>query len=97
MEVVMWRIFCLVVVLLLFAAPLSYADTPVSKYSVTGSADQNELCSDVLSTDELAKRGCCSWHGGVCGCKGGRAVCCDGSYSPSCGCEAGTEEIQDKS
>jgi hypothetical protein len=30
--------------------------------------------------------GCCSWHGGVCGCNYGRAVCCDGTYSPSCGC-----------
>ena len=29
-------------------------------------------------------RGCCSWHGGVCGCKNGRVVCCDGKYSPSC-------------
>ena len=32
------------------------------------------------------RRGCCSHHGGVCGCTQGRAVCCDGSYSPSCGC-----------
>jgi len=31
-------------------------------------------------------RGCCSWHKGVCGCDDGRTVCCDGSYSPSCGC-----------
>jgi hypothetical protein len=34
----------------------------------------------------LNRRGCCSHHGGVCGCSGGRAVCCDGSFSPSCGC-----------
>ncbi len=33
-----------------------------------------------------SRRGCCSHHGGVCGCSNGRAVCCDGSYSPSCGC-----------
>jgi len=32
------------------------------------------------------RRGCCSWHGGVCGCQGGRVVCCDGKYSPSCKC-----------
>ena len=32
------------------------------------------------------RRGCCSWHGGVCGCKNGRVVCCDGKYSPSCKC-----------
>lgn len=36
--------------------------------------------------EETAQSGCCSWHGGVCGCSGGRKVCCDGSLSPSCGC-----------
>lgn len=36
--------------------------------------------------EKLEGRGCCSWHGGQCGCTGGRIVCCDGSYSPSCGC-----------
>ena len=35
-----------------------------------------------------AGRGCCSHHGGVCGCSsGGRSVCCDGTYSPSCTCD----------
>lgn len=34
----------------------------------------------------IAQRGCCSHHGGVCGCSSGRAKCCDGSLSPSCGC-----------
>ena len=35
-----------------------------------------------------ATSGCCSWHGGVCGCDTsiGREICCDGSYSPSCTC-----------
>lgn len=37
---------------------------------------------------ETAERsGCCSHHSGVCGCSAtGRAVCCDGTLSPSCGC-----------
>lgn len=35
---------------------------------------------------QLERRGCCSHHGGVCGCSSGRATCCDGSLSPSCGC-----------
>ncbi len=34
----------------------------------------------------LAKSGCCSWHDGVCGCSGGRQLCCDGTLSPSCTC-----------
>ena len=33
-----------------------------------------------------ARSGCCSHHGGVCGCSGGRQLCCDGSLSPSCTC-----------
>jgi hypothetical protein len=36
--------------------------------------------------EQIARRGCCSHHGGVCGCQGGRQVCCDGSFSPSCTC-----------
>ncbi|HHT9146901.1 MAG: hypothetical protein Q7J31_15660 [Syntrophales bacterium] len=34
----------------------------------------------------MERSGCCSWHGGVCGCQNGRALCCDGTLSPSCGC-----------
>jgi hypothetical protein len=33
-----------------------------------------------------AGRGCCSHHGGECGCVGGRDKCCDGSLSPTCTC-----------
>lgn len=37
--------------------------------------------------EQVAGRGCCSHHGGVCGCSSdGRAQCCDGGLSPSCGC-----------
>jgi hypothetical protein len=38
------------------------------------------------SPDQVDRQGCCSWHGGVCGCSLGNIVCCDGQYSPSCGC-----------
>jgi hypothetical protein len=41
---------------------------------------------------ELAGRGCCSWHGGECGCSGGRVVCCDGTFSPTCTCHAHVED-----
>ncbi|HBF13613.1 MAG TPA: hypothetical protein DDW49_09580 [Deltaproteobacteria bacterium] len=36
----------------------------------------------------IARSGCCSWHGGVCGCDAAsdRIVCCDGTLSPSCTC-----------
>ncbi len=32
------------------------------------------------------RKGCCSWHGGVCGCTNEKVVCCDRTMSPSCGC-----------
>lgn len=34
----------------------------------------------------IAGRGCCSRHGGVCGCKNGHSKCCDGTISPTCQC-----------
>jgi hypothetical protein len=40
----------------------------------------------LASEDYPMGRGCCSWHGGECGCKDGRDVCCDGTFSPSCSC-----------
>ena len=40
-----------------------------------------------LNTGEpMGKRGCCSHHGGVCGCSGSKQRCCDGTNSPSCMC-----------
>lgn len=38
--------------------------------------------------NEIHRAGCCSHHGGVCGCNqyAGRLRCCDGTISPSCGC-----------
>lgn len=41
-------------------------------------------CQDGIA--EIAKQGCCSHHGGVCGCSNGRVICCDGTKSPSCKC-----------
>ena len=32
------------------------------------------------------RRGCCSHHGGVCGCGGDTLRCCDGTDSPTCEC-----------
>jgi len=38
-------------------------------------------------SDLIERSGCCSHHNGVCGCSMGRAMCCDGQPSPSCGCD----------
>ncbi|WP_126980120.1 hypothetical protein [Saezia sanguinis] len=40
------------------------------------------------TTAQLAQRGCCSHHRGVCGCTpNGRVKCCDDSLSPTCRCD----------
>lgn len=36
--------------------------------------------------DGESRRGCCSHHGGVCGCGGDTLRCCDGTDSPTCEC-----------
>lgn len=43
-------------------------------------------CGNIANAVERYQRGCCSHHGGVCGCKGGRKVCCDNTFSPTCTC-----------
>lgn len=45
------------------------------------------LCADFSGQEQ--RRGCCSWHGGVCGCDvyTGKQACCDGTLSPTCYCE----------
>jgi len=61
------------------------AETPVeiSRQAICG---QFEISG--LNNDQLAQRGCCSHHGGVCGCAGLNLRCCDGVTSPSCGCHS---------
>lgn len=37
---------------------------------------------------EVAGGDCCTGHQGVCGCRAGKIVCCDGTTSPNCTCHA---------
>jgi hypothetical protein len=49
-----------------------------------GAIDLDPLC--LAAETVAAGKGCCSHHGGVCGCKGGQDLCCDKTLSPSCTC-----------
>ncbi len=51
-----------------------------------------------ISNTPYAKRGCCSWHGGVASCDTnlGRQICRDGTYSPSCTCEREERAIRNE-
>lgn len=49
----------------------------------------NKTINNPQETVEIARSGCCSWHGGVCGCDTitGMIICCDGTLSPTCRCD----------
>ncbi len=74
----------LLVVILFSVSFNSWADAPATP----SESNCEQLESSGLDKEQLAQRGCCSHHSGVCGCSGGRALCCDGTLSPSCGCHA---------
>jgi len=64
-----------------------------SKQNVGLFADSFPVCNqstlvDLWPVERRGNQGCCSHHNGVCGCDSitRSIVCCDGSYSPSCGC-----------
>jgi hypothetical protein len=52
-------------------------------------APSASIAASAQAGDQEMKRGCCSAHGGVCGCSANHAQCCDGQQSPTCACRAG--------
>lgn len=81
----------------LILASVTWASEPAGSVAAQQNQPQSADMCEVLdksktSADELAGRGCCSHHGGVCGCGGTRLQCCDGSLSPSCVCAKGDPE-----
>ena len=63
-------------------------------YSEEQSCEQ--LLKDGGTPEQIVQRGCCSHHQGVCGCNGGRTVCCDGQLSPSCNCHSDDIKFYEK-
>jgi hypothetical protein len=83
----MSRSLVVVGLLLLAAVPARAGDTQAREVLRHTATQAQALCAEATSSGEdIAQRGCCSWHGGVCGCSGSRVVCCDGRLSPSCRC-----------
>jgi hypothetical protein len=62
--------------------PCKVCRPPASSKAQSG----NVTLASLNNGKEEYRRGCCSWHGGVCGCQGGRVLCCDGTLSPTCRC-----------
>lgn len=85
------------VVMVLICSSAFAADAKITLTSKGGSDSKTALESgnssdckgvQISATSEgiTGGQGCCSHHGGECGCAGGRDMCCDGTLSPSCGC-----------
>lgn len=70
------------------AIKAGYVPCKVCHPATSSKIRTNEIALMGANTGDKEQRsGCCSWHGGVCGCRNGRALCCDGKLSPSCGCD----------
>jgi hypothetical protein len=100
MEKVGFLIVIFLSLILLFSTPLiglaiepisiSYAENlEISEFFISTSNLTVEIVTPTAE-QKIARSGCCSWHGGVCDCIGGRIICCDGTYSPSCTCHHNT-------
>jgi hypothetical protein len=73
-------------VLVIGLSRISYADD-LKNSDLTISVVNLKLETVTSNTEQkMARSGCCSWHSGVCDCIGGRVVCCDGTFSPTCTC-----------
>jgi len=52
----------------------------------------NPPSCDSAAATTIAGIGCCEGRKGVCGCRAGRIVCCDGSASDTCSCHQESEQ-----
>ena len=57
-----------------------------SLYAFAEEKSCDQLLKEGATKEQIVQQGCCSHHQGVCSCSGGRVVCCDGQFSPTCGC-----------
>lgn len=89
----MRKIFIFIALTLSVTFSISDDSSTINKLDSQNSKtlEKQQECNTLIAKDttlkELQKSGCCSYHGGVCGCEGGRAKCCDGTLSPTCGCD----------
>lgn len=77
----MYYILKLVFIFLFSSTCLAESD---GKFSIGHSLSISKIIT--IQNNVICKSGCCSWHEGVCGCRNGMQLCCDGTTSPTCSC-----------
>lgn len=66
--------------------PCKVCKPPASSKAELKTNDTSHI-AQIQTNDTEQRQGCCSWHGGECGCDStGRVICCDGTLSPTCRC-----------
>lgn len=73
----------------LFSLPAA-ADSTVKNTSVATTLEKisPQACTASAKGPHVAQLNCCKDHKGLCGCRAGKIVCCDGTVStePGCAC-----------
>jgi hypothetical protein len=80
----------LLVTLLVALSTVAVAGTYASRQGDEVPAVQTGTCDEATPAaagdERLAHQGCCQGRKGVCGCRAGKIVCCDGSFAQGCPC-----------
>lgn len=67
-----------------------------SAVDLTPATQQNSISTEACLANakgmHLAQLDCCKDHKGICGCRAGKLVCCDGSISTEPGCTCHGDE-----
>jgi hypothetical protein len=67
--------------------PCKVCRPPVSLHADIDTPHNRQHAPRYVAGDENGRRvECCRYHRGVCDCRYGRAVCCDGTFSKACPC-----------
>jgi hypothetical protein len=69
----------------LYAVMLAAA-LPLLAVADTQASPCEALILSGASPEVVAQQGCCQANKGVCGCRAGKIVCCDRTFSKDCGC-----------
>ena len=75
------------VVLIAALSVLAGGDTgAVARFNAGSDAVCEAVMNNGASKEVLAQQPCCQNNQGICGCRAGKIVCCDKTFSPACTC-----------
>ena len=77
-------------VLLVVLSIVGVGEAGANRRMETAMPDQAGACpvsvTSAVAGETVAQKDCCKGHKGVCGCRAGKIVCCDKTFSDSCTC-----------